>query len=338
MPHKRFSRSCSSLLIFIFLLGIASCSGRKDAAQEDSAASADVNFIAESEDTVVAEPEPVRKLRFNNAEDAINYMKESGDWSHYEKGILPQMANDELNYATRLLNNTHDGFIVVDKARMKVIRFNKFGEEVVSYGMACARNFGNKHDKRDNRTPEGFFSVRKVHDSTEWQFIDDDGVKSDKKGEFGPRFIRLNIPGWYSIGIHGTCAPWSIGGRRSHGCIRVTNENIMKLVEMVDSGMPVIVTPGRKDMAVNLEEDKEVPAISTIPGKPAPKLSEAARKQALLAREKKIETSDTIIIHKFDSIKNEEGVRPVEPLKDKEVNSVDSVTVNPSVSGDEKAN
>ena len=41
----------------------------------------------------------------------------------------------------------------------------------------------------------------------------------------------------------------------------------MKLVEMVDSGMPVIVTPGRRDMAVNKKEGYDIPAISTIPGK-----------------------------------------------------------------------
>lgn len=234
-------------------------------------------------------------MRFATAAEAVGYMKESGHWEQYSNGILPQMAEDELDYATRLLNNSHDGFVVVDKARMKVLKFNKYGEEVVAYGMACARNYGTKHKKADNRTPEGFFSVRKVHDSTDWHFVDDNGVKSEKKGEFGPRFIRLNIPGIYSIGIHGTCAPWSIGGRRSHGCIRVTNENIMKLIEMVDSGMPVIVTPGRKDMMVNLEEDHEVPAISTIPGKKAPSLSESQRKAAIAARDKtEDEPQDTL--------------------------------------------
>ncbi|MDE6444012.1 MAG: L,D-transpeptidase [Muribaculaceae bacterium] len=328
MPHSRISVVCSSLFAILSVFSFLSCSVKKESEQGNRQYEGFSENVEENNDTVIKEPEPVRRLHFNSSEEAISYMRESADWSHYEKGILPQMADDELNYATRLLNNTHDGFIVVDKARMKVIRFNKFGEEVASFGMACARNFGTKHEKPDNRTPEGFFSVRKVHDSTEWQFVDDNGVKSEKKGEFGPRFIRLNIPGWYSIGIHGTCAPWSIGGRRSHGCIRLTNENIMKLVEMVDSGMPVIVTPGRRDMAVNLEEDCEIPAISTIPGKPAPKLSEAARKQALEAREKKNEPTDTVMPNVQDTVANAREGKDVAPAKEKDVNKADSVAVN----------
>ncbi|MDE6577596.1 MAG: L,D-transpeptidase, partial [Muribaculaceae bacterium] len=231
----------SLVIMCVSILFMSNC-GRNN--KENNAAAISVSDAASDSISVPQEEikieEVKRKVWFSSAKEAIEYMKESGHWENYEKGILPQMAEDELKYTNRLLNNTHDGFIVVDKARMKVIRFNQYGEEVVSFGMACARNFGTKHEKPDNRTPEGFFSVRKVHDSTDWQFVDDDGVKSEKKGEFGPRFIRLNIPGWYSIGIHGTCAPWSIGGRRSHGCIRITNENIMKLVEMVDSGLPGI--------------------------------------------------------------------------------------------------
>lgn len=294
---------------------IASCSGKKETVGDTQPASAVVETEQEPVDTIAETPKP-QKLWFPDAKAAIDYMKESGDWDKYQKGILPQMAEDELSYATKLLNNSHDGFIVVDKYRMKVVRFNRFGEEVATFGMACARNYGTKHEKPDNRTPEGFFSVRKVHDSTEWQFIDDDGVKSDKKGEFGPRFIRLNIPGWYSIGIHGTCAPWSIGGRRSHGCIRVTNENIMKLVEMVDSGMPVIVSPGKKDMAVNLEEGYEIPSVSTVPGQKAPRLSEAAKKQALANREKNKNKPDTISAAPVDTLPKEE-VKNIEDIKEK---------------------
>ncbi|MDE5887912.1 MAG: L,D-transpeptidase [Muribaculaceae bacterium] len=299
-----------TLHIILYGVGIFLCltscsSGAKQQNEDSIPTNAVSDYEALEKDTVEEKPAPAPKKWFANATDAINYMKESGEWERYEKGILPQMAKDELSYATRLLNNQYDGFIVVDKSRMKVIRFNKYGEEVVSYGMACARNFGTKHDKRDNRTPEGFFSVRSVHDSTDWQFVDDDGVKSEKKGEFGPRFIRLAIPGWYSIGIHGTCAPWSIGGRRSHGCIRVKNENIMQLIEMVEPGMPVIVSPGKKDMAVNLEEGYEIPAISTVPGQGAPKLSEAAKKAALANREKNKNMEDSIATPKMDSIQPE---------------------------------
>lgn len=207
-------------------------------------------------------------VKFETSADALDFMNGSDSASRYNNGILPQMAIDAPEYLERLLNNTHNGFVVVDKGRMKVIKYNRFGEEIASFGMACALNYGTKTEKGDCRTPEGFFSVKQIQNSTDWHYVSDDGVVSEKTGEFGPRFIRLNIPGTNQIGIHGTSAPWSIGHRRSHGCIRIKNENIMKLVEMVDSGMPVIITPGARDLAVDKKEHHDITSISTIPGKP----------------------------------------------------------------------
>ncbi len=209
-------------------------------------------------------PELKPYYSFSSPAGAIEFMMNSEDCEQYARGILPQMANEELSYVEKLINSDHDGFIVVDKSRMKVIKFNRFGVEEECFGMACAKNYGTKHEKGDCRTPEGFFSVKQIQNSTDWHYVDDNGVVSEKTGEFGPRFIRLNIPGITSIGIHGTAAPWSIGGRRSHGCIRLENENIMKLVDMVEPGMPVIITPGKKDMAVNKSEGYDIPSISTI--------------------------------------------------------------------------
>ncbi len=218
-------------------------------------------------DTILPDIHPY--YSFSSAAGAIEFMMNSEESAEYAKGILPQMANEELSYVEKLINDDHDGFIVVDKSRMKVIKFNRYGVEEESFGMACAKNYGTKHTKGDSRTPEGFFSVKQIQNSTDWHYVDDEGNVSEKTGEFGPRFIRLSIPGITSIGIHGTSAPWSIGGRRSHGCIRLTNENIMHLVEMVEPGMPVIITPGKKDMAVNKSEGYQIPRISTVLNPPS---------------------------------------------------------------------
>lgn len=50
---------------------------------------------------------------------------------------------------------------------------------------------------------------------------------------------RLNLGDGY--GIHGTNAPSSIGQAASHGCIRLRNEDISKLVGMVEVGTPVYI-------------------------------------------------------------------------------------------------
>lgn len=206
---------------------------------------------------------PVLPNEFKSSEEALHYIQNSKDWDKYRDGIIPRMIEENLAYADKLLHNEYSRFIVVDKDKMKVQLYDKFGRKEFEYGMACARNYGTKHEKGDSRTPEGFFSVEGVYNSTDWLFTDDNGVTSPVKGQFGPRFIRLKIPNTSQIGIHGTRAPWSIGSRASHGCIRVTNDHIMHLIEYVEVGMPVIVNPGTKDIKVNLEEGYNVPYITT---------------------------------------------------------------------------
>lgn len=200
------------------------------------------------------------------ADKPDNTVKKDFSDQEYVGGILPRIQEASSEYAERLAAEGGDGFIVVDKARMKVILYDAYGMPVKSYGMACAKNYGNKHRRGDSRTPEGFFTVQGVYDSTDWLFTDDNGRTSKVKGQFGPRFIRLSIPTTSQIGIHGTRAPWSIGHRVSHGCIRITNEQIMELVDLVHPGMPVIVIPGKRDRLVNAKEGKGTVYFPTSPG------------------------------------------------------------------------
>ncbi len=45
------------------------------------------------------------------------------------------------------------------------------------------------------------------------------------------------------IYIHGTNHESSIGKQTSHGCIRMTNEDVIKLFELVEPGVEVIIQP-----------------------------------------------------------------------------------------------
>lgn len=58
---------------------------------------------------------------------------------------------------------------------------------------------------------------------------------------FGSRWMGLNVP-WGLYGIHGTNKPWSIGTCASHGCVRLLNEDVEKLYEMIKVGTKVIIT------------------------------------------------------------------------------------------------
>lgn len=193
-----------------------------------------------------------------NMQQALEFMNSSVFADEYAKGVIPLIAGQSVEYAQRLLMNRHRHFVIVDKRSMNVILYNRFGVEMERYRMCCSRNYGTKHARRDNRTPEGFFSAGLTYDSTDWLYTDDDGHTSQVKGQFGPRFIRITNPVTTQVGIHGTCAPWSLGRRSSHGCIRIHNDNILKLVEYVTQGMPIIINPSDKDQQVNREEGYEV--------------------------------------------------------------------------------
>jgi lipoprotein-anchoring transpeptidase ErfK/SrfK len=54
----------------------------------------------------------------------------------------------------------------------------------------------------------------------------------------GVMWIGLNKPG---IGIHGTNSPQTIGRSASHGCMRTTNWDVVRLVKMITQGMTVII-------------------------------------------------------------------------------------------------
>ena len=251
------------LLTTLFIISLTACGPSDKAGTADSIVDTTTYDTAMPVDTIPVDTIPPAPGRFATTQEALDYMQNSPYREKYEAGILPRMARENLPYTNKLLNSTYSRFLVVDKGKMKVQVYDCYGRKEIEYGIACAKNFGTKHEKGDSRTPEGFFSVEGIYDSTDWLFTDDNGVTSPKKGQFGPRFIRLRIPTTSQIGIHGTCAPWSIGSRASHGCIRVTNENILKLVEIVEVGMPVIVNPGSRDMRVNLEEGYDVPYITT---------------------------------------------------------------------------
>ena len=251
------------LLTTLLIVSLTACGPSDKTGTADSIVDTTTYDTAMPVDTIPADTIPPAPGRFATSQEALDYMQNSPYREKYEAGILPRMARENLPYTNKLLNSTYSRFLVVDKGKMKVQVYDCYGRKEVEYGIACAKNFGTKHEKGDSRTPEGFFSVEGIYDSTDWLFTDDNGVTSPKKGQFGPRFIRLRIPTTSQIGIHGTCAPWSIGSRASHGCIRVTNENILKLVEIVEVGMPVIVNPGSRDMRVNLEEGYDVPYITT---------------------------------------------------------------------------
>jgi lipoprotein-anchoring transpeptidase ErfK/SrfK len=90
----------------------------------------------------------------------------------------------------------------------------------------------------DSPTPEGEF------------YVTDKLQDPDPDGAYGPFALGLSgrsevltdfAGGDGQIGIHGTNDPSSIGQDVSHGCVRVPNEVITRLNELLPLGTPVVV-------------------------------------------------------------------------------------------------
>ncbi len=60
-------------------------------------------------------------------------------------------------------------------------------------------------------------------------------------GPFGARWMRLSIA-WGGYGIHGTNNPSSIGKAVSHGCVRMYNQDVIEVYDLVPIGTPVNIT------------------------------------------------------------------------------------------------
>lgn len=60
-------------------------------------------------------------------------------------------------------------------------------------------------------------------------------------GPFGVRWMRLSVP-FGSYGIHGTNNPSSIGKAVSHGCVRMYNNDVIEVYDMVPIGTRVNIS------------------------------------------------------------------------------------------------
>lgn len=132
------------------------------------------------------------------------------------------------------------GAIVISKSERKLYMFSNQGD-VYEYPIAIGKS----------ATPSkvGLFTVvSKVRNPT-WYPPDSiryenpknilpESVPPGPKNPLGPRAIYFSAE---NIRIHGTNKPSSIGKAVTHGCFRMKNEDILKLYDQVDIGMPIYV-------------------------------------------------------------------------------------------------
>ena len=130
--------------------------------------------------------------------------------------------------------------IVVSKKEMTLTVYNDSDSILLKTKISCGKNFGNKSRRGDNKTPDGTFKINMIQPSSQWTWDFKDG-KGKIKGAYGPYFLRLKTPITTMIGIHGTCYPELIGTRTSSGCVRIHNDEMLKLVKLVKVGTKVTI-------------------------------------------------------------------------------------------------
>jgi len=153
--------------------------------------------------------------------------------------------NDEI------LKIPESRIIIIDKADYKLNVYSYNGKKLDSYEIALGKNFGNKKKKGDSKTPEGIFQVVSIEDSQNWVYDFEDDTLPEIVGAYGPFFLRIEVPGFEGIGIHGTHDNNSLGKRASHGCIRMNNKELSFLKDEITLGTIVIIIPSVDDLLVN---------------------------------------------------------------------------------------
>lgn len=148
-------------------------------------------------------------------------------------------------------------YLFIDKQAFEITLFSAEGVPLMIFPICTGVNAGNKKVAGDNKTPEGIFTVQSIEDKSHVTFDYHDGL--GPVYAYGPWFFRLRT-GFQGIGIHGTCPERDhlIGTRDSHGCIRLHNEDLLRLKPHIFVGMKVLIVPGIEDLRVDnklIEED-----------------------------------------------------------------------------------
>jgi hypothetical protein len=116
--------------------------------------------------------------------------------------------------------------------------FYCFGDEV-----AAAWEVG--VGRQGNETRPGTYTIGNKQENPMWSPAGREPVPfGDPQNPLGTRWLAWNLEGrGTSLGFHGTNDPTSVGQRISDGCIRMRNEDVEQLFEILPVGAEVRVEP-----------------------------------------------------------------------------------------------
>jgi len=90
-----------------------------------------------------------------------------------------------------------------------------------------------------SRTPAGHYQITLRQKHPTWYRPDGKEIPyGDPENLLGTHYLKLNTPG---IGLHGTWEPDTIGSQSSAGCVRLLNEHIEELHDLLPVGTEVVI-------------------------------------------------------------------------------------------------
>jgi lipoprotein-anchoring transpeptidase ErfK/SrfK len=170
--------------------------------------------------------------RFHVSPKLLKQLNPGATFTENEQILVPSIRSNLVGKATR---------VVVDKSDRTVTAYDANGKILAAY----PATIGSQHDplpigkwkvNGTARNPPFFYNPKLF-----W-----DAASNDTKARIPPGPNNPVGVAWIDLsknhyGIHGTPEPSKIGYTESHGCIRLTNWDVLELAGLVSPGMAVIL-------------------------------------------------------------------------------------------------
>lgn len=195
--------------------------------------------------------------RFHTSERTLHYLNPSiTHWSELEIGMVvrvPNVREAALTPVTR---------VVIVLKECLLLGYDASGVMRLRFPCSIARNRAHLPETGDvfikNMAPAPNYTYDPSNygqDASVGKMI----IPPGPRNPVGSRWIGLTLPGY---GIHGTPKPNTVGRPESRGCFRLTNWNVEKLFELVQTGVRVEIVESFDDIA---NQRKVTPAVQTPP-------------------------------------------------------------------------
>ena len=142
--------------------------------------------------------------------------------------------------AAKWVPKADEYWIQVNKEQLRLSLYK--GREVQkSWYVSIGKDKGTEKTSRmDLITPAGTYTIYRVVEDASKLVFDPKWFAEEgepQEGVYGTKLISFYNK--WQIAVHGTNAPWSVGRRATHGCIRMRNKEIEDLTTYVKPKMKI---------------------------------------------------------------------------------------------------